>query len=119
MGVAFLICNACERTFPDCGSFSVCAEDWGGCGKQYCSQECSKLERPGHDRPPTWQEAEDLYENDRAAWEALKVTCVDCRGELPNDRNILEFLLRRTGMTRAEVNAEYLAELQRSKATNG
>lgn len=108
MGVVFLTCNKCKRTFPDCGPFERCDEDWGGCGRHYCSDECAKLERPGHDRAPTWQEVEDLYQNDRAAWEALEVTCVDCRGALPNDRNIIDFLLKRCGMTRSEADAEYL-----------
>lgn len=106
MGVDFYICTKCSRTFPDCGEYSLCNEDHGGCGKVFCGTECAALEMPGRDRVLTWQEVEALPEGE---FQALKTTCSDCRNENASDENLFYFLLKKLGTTRDDVAKEYLA----------
>ena len=118
MGVDFAPCTACGRTFPDCGRFAECNEDFGGCGRRYCSDDCAKLASPGRDHPWTWREQEALPQEER---DAIKTTCVDCRSENPSDENLLEFLRLQNGLTRDQVVAMYLEanRVFRAKADGG
>jgi hypothetical protein len=83
MGVDFYVCRACDETFPDCGPYVRCE----GCGKPYCGDECADID--GDDQ---------------------EQTCVDCRGELNTDDNLLALALEKLGMTREQLTAEYKAK---------
>ncbi|AKU93359.1 hypothetical protein AKJ09_00091 [Labilithrix luteola] len=48
----------------------------------------------------------------REEFEALELTCVNCRGENASDENLLAFMLKRHGVTRKQVAAEYMASRQ-------
>ena len=83
MGVDFYVCRACDETFPDCGAY-VCCE---GCGHLYCGDECADIDGDGQEQ-----------------------TCVDCRGDLDTDDNLLALALEKLGMTREQLTAEYKAK---------
>jgi hypothetical protein len=79
MGVDYYTCDGCSDTFADCSRYRTdCGEDFGGCGRVYCSPECAKLVSPGRDHAWTWQEYDKLTQEEQ---DAASVTCVNCRGE--------------------------------------
>lgn len=42
MGVDFYPCSRCGDIYCDCGYFVTCCEDKGGCGRDWCSDDCAK-----------------------------------------------------------------------------
>lgn len=82
MGVKFRECPTCEQTYPDCGEFFEC----GNCNQCFCSDECGgrKIEKAGKSR---WDD---------------EVSCIYCRGEEAPDHVLIDFLLKRCGLTRKE-----------------
>lgn len=105
MGVDFLVCSACGETFPDCGSFVTCNEDFGGCGKRFCSEECAQYQRGDAEEDGDYEAFEEASAEEQ---EATKSSCIDCRGENPSDGNLLHFLLELTDMSRKEAEERYL-----------
>lgn len=119
MSVDYYVCTACNETYADCSSRATsCHEDHGGCRKQYCSDDCAELQTAAGDSFPPWAERWRLPPDER---EALVCTCVDCRGELASDENLLKFLLTDKGWTRKQAAQMYLtakkAEREAAKAS--
>lgn len=97
MGVDFLICNLCARTFPDCGDYVRCGEE---CWNKWCSEECAKKEGWVRDR-----EREDEGDGDD-----LARTCKYCRNEDVDDTVLLKFLMKKCKTTRKKLLKELLAK---------
>jgi hypothetical protein len=93
MGVDFWICHFCHDTFPDCGDYTRC----NTCELHWCSGSCAEAE--GY----IMSEDEDEY------GEAM-TSCDFCRGESAEDSDLLEYALEKLGMSRDDLESEYLAE---------
>ena len=107
MSVDYLICAACRETYPDCSSNAKrCTDDYGGCGKGYCSESCAELQNLDGQPFPDYRARRQLtVEQD----EALHCSCVDCRGELANDQNLFVYVLEKLKLSREDLKKEYLA----------
>lgn len=85
MGIEFLFCNECETGFPDVYDYEYC-----GCGRVWCDEECSEL---GGLRKEYDDDGE--YDGDG--------TCKYCREEDFEDRELLNFFLKKEGIRREDV----------------
>lgn len=113
MGVDFLVCAACSDTFPDCGRYVICNEDFGGCGERFCSEECAQYQRGLSEEDGDYGAFSRMTSDEQ---EREKSSCVDCRGENATDHNLLHFLLELTGMSREEAEKQYLLEKRKAQA---
>lgn len=95
MGVRFLVCTACQRTFPDCCDCYQCK----GCCARYCSADCAQLDGEDYSEDEDGDEVENEDQ-----------TCIDCREELPSSENLLHFALEKLNMRLEDLKAEYLAK---------
>jgi DNA-directed RNA polymerase subunit RPC12/RpoP len=86
MGVDFYVCQSCGDTFPDCGPYWSCEE----CGNHICSR-CEK----------TIIKRDEETETD---------ICPFCTNEILSDYELLEFALKKLGMTRDALHIELAAE---------
>lgn len=82
----------------DCGEYERC----GGCEANFCSEECAKLQCS---KP----KGECLYESQEEDG-CDDCTCVLCRKEWATDGQLLAWLLRRDGLTRAKALEMYRSE---------
>lgn len=77
MGISYYRCISCGSSFTDCDdSVFYCT-----CGQKFCSPECGKCESNEKDEE----------------------TCAYCRKESFTDKDLLNFLLRHTGLSREQV----------------
>ncbi len=83
MGVVFLMCDVCGKTFPDCGPFLQCYYE---CSRLWCSEKCAD---------------EDDFKNDDD-YDVHFKSCKYCRKEDVDDSTLLEFFLDKNSITREE-----------------
>lgn len=77
MSVDWYNCASCGQSFNDCGYFFGC-----DCGEMFCSAECGdKKGECGDGDNPT--------------------TCNICRGEVVTEEQLMEYLIKESGITRA------------------
>ena len=112
MGVDYYPCANCGQTFPDCGEFTACNEEFGGCGKWYCSDECAQVQKCEYDVEGDYEGYDHLTKDEK---NKNKTTCINCRGEHASDTNVLTWLLKRLYMTRKKANQEYLKDKKGEK----
>jgi hypothetical protein len=93
MGVDFWICHFCKDTFPDCGDYTRC----NTCEIHWCSDDCA-IEEGWID-----SEEEDDYGNSSS-------TCSFCRNESAEDSDLLDFALEKLGISREDLEEEYLTQ---------
>lgn len=91
MSIDYLSCKRCNNAFPDCNDYVSC-----DCGNIWCDDECA--EKDGL----TIVEIADLE----------IITCKYCRGEDFDDSDLLEYVLKRLGMTRDYIIKEYKEDLK-------
>ena len=107
MGVDFYACKACGRTFPDCGEYVTCSDDDNGCGARYCSAKCAQIQQPENEPDDVdWEAYEAMSEEEQKTY---RTTCVDCRGDLESDENLLNFALAELGVTFEDLTTRYRA----------
>lgn len=84
MGVDFFPCDYCGESICDCGSYERCNEH---CYRRWCDLECAK---------------QDGHNIDDEGWDS----CNFCRKEDAEDGELLQYLLKKYGLTREEVVRE-------------
>lgn len=92
MGVDFYSCANCGDTFCDAGYYFSCEN----CYEHFCSNECGGRQ--------TAEEPENYEDN--PGWED-QTTCILCRKEAVTDANMVQFLLKKAGLTYDEAVAMY------------
>lgn len=93
MGVEFIACNNCGETFPDCGDYVSCE-----CGNCWCDNECAKLEG--------FRYEEDGFVPRGSKW-SQETSCDFCRQEDYEDYELLAYALKKLGVSREELIADY------------
>lgn len=105
MGVDYLVCKHCGRTFPDCGDYVRCNDD---CYAKWCCDECAEADGLEYDRCELGYdidsdngrcERQDCYE-DGCEYYIPDRSCSYCREEDYSDGDLLEFALGLLGMSR-------------------
>lgn len=92
MGVDWITCGICKENFPDCGLFGYCSY----CETALCSTCHDKqVEKYGH--PDPGSDAADNY------GESSSAKCDLCSGLMIYDEDLLAYLLKKTGMTKEQV----------------
>jgi hypothetical protein len=86
MGVDFYTCANCERNVPDCGNYFSCS----GCYEHFCTNDCGGKQ--------TVQEEGDDEDDDNEYLEEIS-SCILCRKESITDRDMVRFLLKKSGLT--------------------
>jgi hypothetical protein len=84
MGVDYLTCNYCEKTFNDCGYYVSC-----DCGMHWCSDKCA---------------IKDKYKLKKKTDES---SCKYCREEDFNDVTLLKYALKELKLTRKQLVDNY------------
>lgn len=115
MSVDYLICNHCGDTFPDCGYYVTCE----GCGSHWCSDECAKEDGyiEEHCKKYSILDNRDLMENYREdhcdyndcydCENYVGESCGYCRNEIFEDYELLNYTLKKLGITREDLIKEY------------
>lgn len=49
MNNEYYSCTKCGHNIPEYGQFTECNEEFGGCGKWYCSDECAQVQKCEYD----------------------------------------------------------------------
>ncbi|MGL4453721.1 MAG: hypothetical protein ACRCX8_06775 [Sarcina sp.] len=104
MGVDFYPCSYCGETYCDCGEYVTCNEEAGGCGRDWCGNECAgydghkdcscKLERDIEDGAYNY---ECEFANNYCCIDCenfTKASCNYCRGEEYEDGDLLEVAMK-------------------------
>lgn len=89
MGLDFYACNRCGEGFHDAGYYKSC-----DCGKVWCGDDCAK--------------ADDLHEHVEDNYE--EISCKYCREEDYDDSVLLDFVLKREGISRQDLISLYKKE---------
>lgn len=92
MGIDFLVCNECETGFPDVNDYKFCE-----CGRDWCDEECAEK---GGLRQVLDKDGYDSGESD----------CKYCREEEFEDDVLLNFVLKREGISREDLINLYKKE---------
>jgi len=111
MGIDYIACNNCGRTFPDCGSYIICEN----CSTEWCSDECAEEDGyiPEHcSKYPELDERYlmDEYREDHCNYDDCYSceyyapdSCKYCRHEDYDDETLLEKALELLGMSREDL----------------
>lgn len=86
MGVDFFPCNYCGESICDAGDYEQCNED---CYRRWCDDKCAE---------------QDGYRYDE---ESGDCTCKYCRDEDLDDHVLLDYLLKRFGISRQDAVEEF------------
>lgn len=92
MGIDFLVCNECETGFPDVNDYKFCE-----CGRDWCDEECAEK---GGLRQVLDEDGYYSGESD----------CKFCRGEKFDDDVLLNFILKREGISKEDLISLYKKE---------
>lgn len=98
MGIDFLVCSECETGFPDVSDYEFC-----DCGRDWCSEDCA--EKNGLLKPEILDEDGEFEDYDYDNF-----TCQFCRGEKFDDDVLLNFILKREGISRQDLINLYKKE---------
>ncbi|MGL5330368.1 MAG: hypothetical protein ACRDD7_13950 [Peptostreptococcaceae bacterium] len=126
MGVDYLICSNCRDGFPDCGSFVTCDYDAGGCGTNWCSEECAeeegyvkcscKLGKELNEYEGYCEEGCDKYKDKYDSCNSVDcenytpTSCKYCRKEDFSDEQLLDKAMSLLGMNREDLIAKMKGE---------
>ena len=117
MGVDFYPCSRCGKVYCDCGDYTTCNEDEGGCGRDWCSYECA--EEDGYVRGHCKINNEDCenYEENYDCFYGecehyVKASCNYCRKETFEDDEILEYALCLLNKSKEDLVLEMRNRLQ-------
>ena len=98
MGVDFFPCDDCGESICDCGSYWRCQE---GCGARLCD-DCA-------DKHKVWDDLDD---------DGNEINpCPYCKREAATDSQLLQFALKKLGVTQEALLKEYQAEGKEKKST--
>ena len=86
MGVDFFSCDYCGESICDAGDYERCNED---CYRRWCDRRCAE---------------KDGYQYDE---ESGDYTCKYCRNEEIEDEVLVEYLLKRSGLSRKDAVKEF------------
>jgi hypothetical protein len=118
MSVDYYSCERCGDTFPDCGYYTTCSEDKGGCGRTWCSDECAdedghipqycKLDKEIEDGYCDSEECEFAKKDDyglscEECSNYVEESCSYCRNEAFEDGELLEYALQGLKMSKQEL----------------
>ncbi len=113
MGVDFYPCSRCMDVYCDCGDYVICSEDAGGCGRDWCSDECAKED--GYigeycklDKYVEYGycQGECEFSDDGYCSECkhyIKASCKYCRNEEYKDSELLEAALKMLDISRSDL----------------
>ena len=104
MGVDFLTCHFCGRTFADCGDYESCE-----CGEHWCSLDCANEDGL---KEESCKKGYDVNNNvcEIGCWRCnnhIERTCNYCREEDFEDVILLNFALEKLDITRKELIIQY------------
>lgn len=111
MGVDFYPCSNCGDTYCDCGDYITCNEDAGGCGRDWCSDDCAIED--GYEKEHC-KKGYDVYYGEPDESDCEMDSCIECeyfvpdscsycRKELFEDSDLLEKALEMLGLTKEEL----------------
>ena len=121
MSVDYNVCSYCEDTFCEGGGNPSCVEEGGGCGRDWCSDECAKADgyikeycklkrRIVQGYPESEEHKCDLALKDRSGHLSCEEcegyvveSCSYCRNEAFEDGELLEYALSLVGMGKEEL----------------
>ena len=89
MSVNFFPCDFCGESICDCGPYKHCP---GECGRRYCDWECAEGHGITEDRDGEF------------------TLCEYCSGKNVQDRELIEYLLGRLGVTREQAAKDIYAQ---------
>ena len=116
MSIDYYSCERCGNTFPDCGDYTTCNEDAGGCGRTWCSDKCA--EKDGYIREYCKLGTDVNYESpledcefaNDSKWNRCSncenyvgSSCSYCRNEAFEDSTLLAYALSLIGMGKEEL----------------
>lgn len=99
MGVDFFPCNSCKEIICDVGDYIYCEE----CGRTWCDEECGEHDRlilTPCDDCDTEEEAEEHG--------CGEYVCGYCRNVMATDKELLDYVLKKLGISKSELTNEYL-----------
>ena len=104
MSVDFYPCSRCGEVYCDCGDYVTCSEDAGGCGRDWCSDECAEKDGYNTEYCKLDKEVEYGYCQDECELSDggcctkcknyIGASCNYCRHEDYEDSELLEFALK-------------------------
>lgn len=116
MGVDYYPCKRCGEVYCDCGYYVDCDEDAGGCGRDWCSDECAKadgyiecsckLDKDIDSNGYADEECEHLEKGSLCCHDCdhfVQASCKYCREEVFEDDEILKYALCLLNKTKEEL----------------
>ena len=121
MGVDFYPCSRCGEVYCDCGDYTVCNEEAGGCGRDWCGDGCAESDgyircscKLGKDIDVVGyaeEECENLPQNSTYCADAecehfVEASCSYCRNEIFTDEEVLWYALDLLNKTKEDLITE-------------
>lgn len=116
MSVEFYPCSRCNEVYCDCGDYTTCNESDGGCGRDWCSDDCAEEDGYIEGYCKIDNENCDKYgENDECLYSEcehyVRASCNYCRGESVTDEKLLYFALKLLNMNKEELTIKFKEEI--------
>ena len=125
MSVDYYSCERCGDTFPDCGDYTTCNEDAGGCGRTWCDDGCAEADGYIREYCKLEKEVDNGYcEGDcefsikdtygHASCDKCKnyigASCSYCRNEAFEDSELLEYALLKLDISKEDLIQDLITD---------
>lgn len=123
MSVDYYSCERCGDTFPDCGDYTTCNEDKGGCGRTWCDDGCAEADgyireycklgaEVNYESP--LEDCEFANENEYCKCEGcnnyVEESCSYCRNEAFEDSELLEYALLKLDISKEDLIQDLITD---------
>lgn len=123
MSVDFYACDRCGDTFCDCGDYVKCNEGKGGCGRNWCDDECAeadgykreycKLGKEVDYTSPT-EDCEFVNGNKYCGCDGcgnyVEESCSYCREEAFEDSALLDYALLKLDISKEDLIQDLITD---------